>query len=311
MNADFLSLKLHVANSGDVWFINRDGPPTNSGQNVIQFMFNPVLNLPFNKRLVGTKNNAHLLLALFKRRMDTNEGAIEICSPLVCRSVEEREDPRIVLYNMRQSTDAASMGGWHVFDKDDYIIYALVSHIQKVNKIDDHARRLMKNHPIWSVLSFIPYLNIDNCCRLLATIIDPRWYINKAYPNRSAKLRSYLGLTPEIMRKVLNKSTGNRYLSRCSLVVDTWYKKDDKDFVDRPEGFLWRILTKQTEDRGPVIGMLRASQAFIDLLRLTWTALANRRMHQQEPLFISEYFFNKKEESIAFNKHLRTAFGGD
>lgn len=300
---DIISLKLHCSNDGSIWYIFGEGVPKKANDSITDFLLNPLSTTVPNLRLIGCPNNAALLLCLFNRRLKTNDGCIEVCSPLVCKTKSDRNNPKKALYNMRLLEMSSSLGGWHIFDKDDYPSYAITASLQKYGKIDDHIRRLLKSHIVWPELSFIPHLNIDKCAELISIILDPRWFIDICHPNRGSHLRSFLSLNPRTMYFVVNKKTTVFGSRLCKLVLDCWYREDLKDNINHPAYFLYRILNKY-EDK--VRGLLRASQNFVEFLRLIWIAKLNSKKVPFKELFIPAYFFKSTEEINAFNQHIKT-----
>lgn len=312
MSDDLLSLKLTVDKLGNVWYIVADGPPVNSGKPVISFLLDPAFKDVGRFRIVGTQRNAQLILALYVSKINNGSGCVELCGPNICRTNEERENAEFTLYAMRAVNTAGSMGGWHAMQHADYCSYALSSHIQKVEKIDDHARRLLKSHPLWPIISFVPHLDIDACSHLIATILDPRWYVCNKHPNRGSKLRAYLGLDKRTVAaefaSVIKKSTSHVkqvYRQRCKMVIHGWNGPNNLNLIEHPNYFLFRIF-KDKSEKGAVERTLRTSQKFVEFIRLTWLALLAGQSKQLESLFVPEYFFKRKDEADAFRNYIRT-----
>lgn len=313
MTKDLLTLKLYVADDGEVWYINMNGPPVATGMSCVAFLLHPLSQEFPHMRLVGFPQNMQLILALYLR--DPQREAVEICGPLVCRTKAERHDPARVLYAMRQYEQARSMGGWHTFTRQDYFSFALTMHLDKMGHVDDQARYLLHKHCAWSPLSFIPHLNEDACAGLLALIVDPRWYINPVNPTRGSKLRRFLGLDFNTMLGVFDEGPPQMYHDRCKLVMNAWDGPKNLKLVERPDYFLWRIRRAAWEkepknyatSRHSTHAKLRMSQAFVEYLRLTWLAELGRGRHQNDSLFVPEYFFQEKYETKAFKEHMHKA----
>lgn len=302
MNTDLLALKVYVDNEGMVWYINSDGPPICSNLPVVGFLLTKLCNNP-RIRVIGLPQNVHLILALYMNRLKNNKGIVEVCSPLVCNTHAERYNPERALLAMRLYDRTTSMGGWHVVKQEEQPAYALACYLQKYNKVDDYARRLLKAHAVWPALSFIPHINIDACCELIALILDPRWYIDFVHPGRGSKLRKFLGLDLKTLIGVCKQGTRQRQHDRCKLVLDSWSGEKDLSQIEQPNYFLFRIF-RDRSSKGPFIGTLRTSQAFIEYLRLTWLAAIGVNNNQSELLFVPHHFFNLPYEVQAFMSHV-------
>lgn len=305
MNFDLLSLKLHVDDSGIVWYGYSDQPTVCTNTPVAGFLMNGMCEIP-NVRLIGCQNNLQLILALYERRMRHDAGVIEVCSPLVCNTRKDRSNPETAILAMRSLGRSASTGGWHVFDKKDYFSYALAMQLIKVSKVDQHALELLENHVAWPALTFIPHLNKQNVAVLLAVILDPRWYVDPMYPTRGSKLRSFLGLDQKTYTNLQHEIQTDK-TDRLSLVVSAWKSKlFDLKHIDAPGNFLQRTYYELFEKKGPVTAILRTSQVFIDFLRLTWLRALSMDHHVTEDLFVPEYFFKTKNASEAYKSHMKS-----
>lgn len=301
---DLLSLKLHVDDKGEVWYLNADDAPVQTHLPVVAFLLQPLQANAPRIRMMCVSQNLQLMLAIYSLRLQAGSGLIEVCSPTACNTVAARSNPASVLYSLRQYEVASSVGGWHDITREDYIAYALALHLQKVDIVDDHARRLLKSHPVWPALSFIPHISIDRCCLLLSLILDPRWYINQINPNRGSRLRSYLGLDLRTMLGVCGEAKPKRYHHRCELSVNAWSGPNTLTLIEQPNYFLYRIFRDSGQKYGPVVAALRATQAFIEYIRLTWLDAVGRERNPTNPIFVSDYFFNLKYEAVAFKNHI-------
>jgi len=298
LETDLLATKLHVSAAGEVWAIVADGAPINSGLSIIQFLISAACARAGFVRMIGNHANAQLLMALSdgepRRR-------IEVCSPLVCPTAGLRSTPQMALYAMRRCNAAPRLGGWHVFGRNDRAAYALASYLQKVGKIDDTAMALLRVHPAWPAMSFIPHLNLQACSHLLSTILDPRWYTDRHAPNRSSKLRAFLGLTMANARAMVGAEDMRRWRGGLyTMVADCWSWPKDLHRIEAPPYFLYRIFRKLAGD-SLAKAVLRTSQKFIDFVWLAW--LDAVRPAGAKPAFIPERFFHP-QEAEAFSAHL-------
>jgi hypothetical protein len=304
MNADLLALKVHVDEQGIVWTLYSDRPPFCTGKKIIPFL----LTSPgryCHIRMMGCPSNAQMILAQFLRMKHAGEGVLEVCSPQVCRSSEERHDPKRALLAMRQWLYPASMGGWHAVQRNELASYVLISQLRRGE--ERQLEKLVEAHIAWPALSFVPFLNKKECAKLLATVIDPRWYIDFRVPSRGSKLRSFLGLTLPIMTDVVAGKVYTPKHELCKMVLNCWWTHDDKKLIEKPDHFLQRIVLQMVDKGRLNHGFLRGSQTFIEYLRLTWLAALGSGRNQSDALFVPSYFFNNKHEVAAFEDHMRKA----
>lgn len=297
---DVLTLKLHTDCDGTVWFADGTRIPVTSGICAQEFVKS--LNSREGRlyvRMVGSHANARLITMLHRRCQAA--GLLEVVSPLICGTASERTTAAVSLYRMRQCNLPSSLGGWHRITDLDYPAYAMIRQFQDDNEYNDHVLALLKCHPAWHDLKFVSTMSAEWAAWLLTFIIDPRWYIDRQYPDRISKLQAYLGLTPKIMARVADGDHAAGAASRCRAVLGSWYDLGPPEDVEyeSPGNFLWRIYN--SAGGGPR-GMLRASQKFIVYLRQTWLQAISGRAE----LFMPEMLFKRPEEVAGYKIHCAT-----
>ena len=306
--ADDHALKLSVDNDNLIWYLEGDGLPRHSNNEVDQFLDGRILRQYDHVRVVGLAANSVLLLRLFELKQRGFLKSLEVCSPLCCESAEDRRDPEVVLFNMRDYRLAASLGGWHEFSGRDAMSYLLAAHFQRSREVTDEQRRVLLRHPAWPALRFIKPLDSDACCKLLGLLIDPRWYIDSDEPNRSGKIEQFLGLNPTA--QAANECADEPWShERCRLVQSCWRVGQVPGRIQdmNARHFLWRAWLGRG---GGLKGDLAASKLFISFLRQTWTeALCDGPKRGR--LFVPEYFFAGKDEAEAFKTHMKKGDGYD
>lgn len=297
------AIKLHVDATGNVWSLCGNGPPVETGLNPLLFLLQHRTHLPLSCRLLGLPQNAALITALYAMETTPHERVIELASPRVCMP-NELGNPERVLLAMRQLSLISSMGGWHSMTITDANTYALVKYLLMLGHVDDHAIRLLKAHPIWPALSFVFRLDTAACCELVATLMDPRYYINPCRPDRVSSLHTFLGLTPKVFeRAMLGGQAASEH--RARLVLRCWRPDNEANWPTagdtmRPETFPWRAAEKH--GRTPK-GWLRGSQLFVVFLRHVWLDAIYKNAQQRERLFAPDMFF-KPFECRAFVAHV-------
>ena len=325
--SDAVALKLHVGTTGNVWYVDGELPPVDSRVSVDEFIASSVCVRADAIRVLGSPVNTELLVRLFELQ-DKQDFIFELASPLACPLEVDRCNPEHALYYMRQFEYPPSLGGWHEASAEERVSYDL---LQELNHdplnvaITERARDLFDSHVASHALKFIRTIDTDAACRLLAIIVDPRWYIDFNYPDRASKLESFLGLLPDVASRVLQESLpvadtkptrrSNRHRQRCRIVMATWQWQDERLVNIRmenngestesslgklPGDFLWRIWDRH--GRG-VQGVLRACSTLVVYLRATWLNRLYQYSRQGDPIFCPEYFFRTEEEIEAYRIH--------
>jgi len=314
-------LKVHV-NSEGIWYLDGAGLPTRLATSVAEFARGDLVERANRIRLVGSAQNAELIVALYGQKCCGRLASLEVVTPLVCATRRERASPTTVLYSMRRFRRAPSQGGFHEVVDADLHSYALVYALQQDGSVTERVLQLLSTHPAWKPLQFIPTLNPVLCARLLAHIIDPRWFVDPCRPDRGAKLHRYLGLMPAAQARVNRGGASRRDMEWCRLVLECWKNVEREDEVVklfeltgpfamataksigiRPGDFLWRVwgylagvgAGSRNPPRSGTIADLRASMRFIDFLRSTWIQELYRgaQLPDDGLLFDADYFFRQ------------------
>lgn len=303
------AIKLHTAADGHIWYSKGISAPKNSEQIVDSFLLSPVTNgMGLVFRILGVKQNAELICALYLRHYKGEVRAIELAGPNILDFREEINDPASVLLRMRSALVSSACGGWHQLTMHDYPTYAMLARMMRTNFVfDDTTEAYFNLHPAQKSLSFIPTLSPEAAAKMLINVIDPRWYIDRQRPDRLKKLELFMGLTPSVQSKVSNK----KYLLRksrelrCASVLDTWKTKPYEEIdIENPANFLYRIWHA---NGGGTKGDLRASQAFLRYVNDNWLAGLEKRSGVKDGLFAPNLFFKTTEQRAAYTAHMQAA----
>lgn len=304
MIVDSDALKLTVDARGIVWYLNGQGMPHCADVSDWDFLQSSVLQAAKQVRMVGSANNAELINHLYELKLKSELESLQVCSPMCCDIAEDRNDPAVVLFKMRNFNLAASLGGWHEFGRKDYPGYLLSAYYQKQKSASDYTRQATYSHVAWPAISFIENINTDALSKLLALLLDPRWFVDMAESGCGSHLEQYLGLNPRTIA-ASDVDGKDPKVSRCQLVLDCWKTTPTSGVTPAtsiPRNFLWRVWA---ERGGGVRGDLAASRLFVLFLQETWTkAMCN--LSQARRLFVPRYFFTAQEEADAYEDHEKT-----
>lgn len=261
-------------------------------------------------RVLGFRGNAKLILWLlgFLPR-----GALQLGTPGICPA-RVRHEPGTILQLMRGLSLPPSAGGWRVAEPIDQRAYELTV------RVDDQIFDLpvFQRHPAWVAATYPRGRELVVITELLATIVDPRWYINPARFERLSRLYMWLGLTPLVFHRILAHGPGKDVLDqRAWLALRAWRGpaaaenpavwRDNRpdDWAGNPRHFLWRHAASY---RDPVQGLLRATQRYVALVRQYWLDQL-RPAYQTCPWFLPEQFFKRQDEAEDFVAFVRRERG--
>lgn len=283
-------------------------------------------------KILGTPENASLIVSLYDQRLRTQgRQRIMLGSPGLCHV--DRDTPE-VFRQMLEMEYAPSVGGWHTMVAEEYPAYALIDHLQQTNgSIGMKALCYLQAHPAFPALSFIPSIVLPRAIKLLQVIVDPRFHVDPSHPDRTAKLRTLLGLDSVGLTNVRayihnTVQEKNHKYSMTELTLNTWSggwsKLATQPSVDARD-FLMRVVKTMLRTHEMETALLRTSHVFVRFLRDVWlhnltpkrvymtdnrVPVADNRCHikpcrrYNPDLFVPEHFFARADEVQAWLSHL-------
>lgn len=282
-------------------------------------------------RVLGTAANAQLIVDLYNQRLKSKEPqSIKICSP---KPSDDPKDIPAVFRGMMENELPASVGGCHEASEADYRIYAVIASFRRSGRLlTDSVKQFLQVHPAYPALSFLPKVNWESAIRFLEQLVDPRFHIHRANPDRNSQLKSFFGLRRENgaanVQAFLSGSSKTRAVrySYAELVLRTWASSlvpmvADRENNDGPEHFLVRIVREEMvkcEHDAHIRGVLKASHVFLRFVKGVWLDnLTPSREYikisgpwvlspcetYSPTLFVPEYFFRNDDEVDAWHAH--------
>jgi hypothetical protein len=330
LTTETTELRLHQEQSADgftwIWF-SRRGQYTAYPMTPTSFVSQEWVHAAPVVQLLGTAENAPLIEALYRaRHLQGTPTKIQVGSPWLCELEAESRPPITTIFNRMVSLDhlRPSQGGWHNLSRHDYVSYALAHAIYVARgRCTGVADKFLQAHPAWTALSFLPTLNKTRSALLLALLLDPRWYIDPENPDRSARLKSHLGLGPargpasprQLIQAVIEDRADDMptalvaKTAKVRIVLDTWAGMDRETAlqggVDAPCNFLWRIALGSEQ---LAVGLLRACHVFLRFLGEVWTSAIS---DGHPDLFVPEHFFRDSAVTQAWREHRNRCCSGD
>lgn len=312
MNSDTATkpgLRLYQDGDGTIW-LGTDGSkqPISCGSDPQKLLARQEVKSAHSIFLLGFRFNANLICELGLANLAAAVPPCYVGTPAVCHSAAS---PGEVLRSMSSLGNmahgggclAGSLGGWHRVGPNDIAQYDLIRKFRASNgAFTGDVAEALQNHPAFPAVSFVPSSEFSHCAELLALIVDPRWYVDRAHPDRRSRLRRFLGLRESNIRTLQMvqppKSRRGRYFHRAKTVLLSWSGyRDGLSNIDDPANFLMRCLR---DEPGQVKAMQRTCNLFVSFVHDVWVdAVANI----PGQYFVPKYFFRSQEESEAYKKH--------
>lgn len=302
-------VRLHVDHQESVWYGDPDSPAVNTGLDVPGFFESDHLHDLDDAhviRFLGTARNAPLVVKLQERRHSSalfRHKKIQIGSPAILPASWVQADPgAVVQYIWQLPPSATLVGHWHDMTIGDYAAYAVVVALgdRRTGPVPEMLRRIARHHPAWPALTFLAPMNEDAACRLLADVIDPRWFTHHRRVGRLNRLYAHLGLTPDNMLAVAGCDPRGRHYDRALTAVNVWYNTPTGP--RSPSGFLFRDFAAADTAAD---GLLAGTRRMVRFVATYWLWAVGP---QQTPADDAvRPVIGDGAAADAFVKHLRTA----
>jgi hypothetical protein len=293
-------LRLQSDYNGGLWYGNDHDVAVPSGMTAEEFLETGLPSDLKELQLVGSVCNARLIEQLYMARQRGDLGLprdlpIRLGSPSGCAAGSSCEDALRALWQRDMVEGPACR--WVNLSQREYTSYALLSALLANDwEPNDTCRTIIRYHPAWLALSFIPTLNVDAACVLLGLIIDPRWFVHEFRPNRINRLCRYLGLTPANLKFLTTKlAEPDHRLSNCKVVIKTWAGDLSPVNAVGASGFLHLGLLRNPGSKG----LLNACKRFIRFVREVWL----NELSLQKKLFDPDMFFKSSAVADAYYGH--------
>ena len=291
--------KVTLDENSKVWVIEGDRMPSRTDMSMEDYVssLEKSGNCPDRIRILGSLDNSEFVVRLYRLKVKKLLKSLEIGSPMIASN----NDAASSLMKMRMASLPSSMGGWHEASYADCVAYG-VSMLMQSNVPGSHAQAcdLMRQHPVWNYVSFIPHLDSAFFTKIMAKVLDPRWYIDPNHPTRLSRLYSWMGLCngPQTDEKLVRKFD----------VYSCWSKglEDDKVDINHPGWFLIRESRKRWGNHKLWVSTLRTSQMFMRFVKFCWMdSIYPYPNPWMERIFDPRLFFSDELDAIGFMAHMK------
>jgi hypothetical protein len=300
-----LDLRLFTDDKGITWCRNESQRAMPVDQPLDEFLRSQDLVNANSIKLLGFPSNAELICKLWELR-DELSADVYLGTPSVCAAGDQK-DPDIVFRQMQGlAAVPASLGGMRPITQHDYLSYGLLRRLSQ-NEVPPVSE--VAAHPAWPAVSFVlaqirpaisdweklpAYLASLN---VLASILDPRWYIDWGHPDRASKLKMYMGVSPKHVRNAWTgvDCKGSRG-GRAASVLAAWTNGIRQRPSNGCNQFLWGVSHKGEQD----VLALRASGQYLSFVQSVWLHMMRKDGRQ---LFIPKHFFSSPEDATSYERH--------
>lgn len=289
--ADADCLKMVKDRSGAVWFCQGEAAPRSSELPYAAFVRSSAVKRGASVRVIGSADNADVILDLWRRRVRGNLKTVQLCSPAVADPVSVLDDPVTALYSMRAYGNVPSLGGWRDVEAADLATFRIAAS-------GSFDRGLLAAHPVTRHMTFVSGLDETALFDLIAAVIDPRWHVDPADPDSQKRLMKFLGLSHDVYARLqthqLPCSEAERLGGR---VRDAWISGRGMN-ANAPGAFVVRAGASLIK---PALRDLFSSMEFVKFFRSVWLDCLDGT--HKGRLFCPQHYFTDRAVLEAYQKH--------
>lgn len=287
---------VHVDNYGLVWAAQQNEIASLEAYEIDEFVDKLKADDDRSWRVVAARQNVNLVARLYQ---DLRAGSVYLASPRLVGAKRHLSDGRYVIYRAQQAAIPRTAGGWNKLTAEQAAIYNLATYDNTVDT-QDLFSKIIENQWFCKLLSFIPGLHLPAVAALAVEVLDPRWFIDPKNPDRCSAIKRYLGISPAIIRRMLDGGT-SQLQYRCKLVHAAWYTNIEPKHVMKPNYFLHRILYKRG---GKLDGWVAAANKFVEFFNRAWLDQIHRTESKSNESFFSPELFFKNSEVEAYEDYV-------
>lgn len=271
---------VHCDQEGLVWYRLPGQPPCCSGQRPDDFVDHFCLRVVHRVRLAGCPANAALALTLCALRRAGGCGPVEACA----LKHLDPSCPAALLLAADRVFQPASCGGWRVLSAADEAAYAVTARVAA----GQPALDLLPGHPAWAAVSFPGAVDLHAVARVLAEVVDPRFFVLPDAPACRKSLWRYFGLDVREAGPALRGAGGVRG-RRFRELVAAWAPATEAGRSLRCD-FLRRLLLVEGQRAGGLRAAVVVGKRVLLFWLSVWADVCTPRPGG-DALFVPELFF--------------------
>jgi hypothetical protein len=281
-------IRLHVDAAGAVWLGDECDVAIETCRNPKDFFESKFLHRfepDASFRLIGSAANAELIANLWRFVRSGPPCRVELANPASMPRDASARAIMVLLSHALPETLAP-------LSQRSFVGYALTAAVGRGDR--EWAERLLREHPAYGAVTFLPGIDREAVCRVLVDIVDPRWYRHPLRPDRFTRLYSKLKVSDASARAYLREGA---WRDRDFAAFRAWHNPDAVGRADLsdPRLFLWRILRESTGASDKALS--RATKHFLRFLVAGW---ASDLQGSGENGYLA-----RPSEAAAFRQHVR------
>lgn len=286
---------LHTDTTGTIWYESSDNPGAVKSSSV---EYRRLLDQDWCPttaviKVPGFRHNAKLIVELFDAIAGGRYGlSLQVGTPAEAIIAGKLEPCNVVL-KVKELELPPSCGGWRQLTVKEAASYRLIA---AYDAQASNIERLLQLHPAYPVFSFIS-APTQAAVRTVVDIVDPRWFVDPFKPDRTSRLRSYMGMHIDTVGALLSGADlKSNKSARARNLIANWrniQSPNRNSFLDD--------VVADTGSMAEAKGVLKASVKLLTFIKDVWL---DQTADRGRTLFVPEYFFNNDKDALDFKAHL-------
>jgi hypothetical protein len=251
-----------------------------------------------NVYMAATRSNLALINSVYNKVC--NDGKLYLCSPYYIY-LYGLEDEAAIRDTKRFNGIAASIGGWHAHSDIDQIIYqAAWANSIGIRFSDEDAKKFLMNHPLYYHLKFLHFSSHTHMLRLLAEILDIRWFVHPRKLGRNSRLEKYFRVQNAVLMRMLQGCTC-KSCNRLRILYDLIEPKYQLQSYATSKDPKFALVAKVANKSNDLRRMLYMMRSYLTYLYYGWLEVCS---NHPECTFDPETFFGDQDMTSAYRNRI-------
>ena len=271
-------LHLGLDRDGVLWRLAVDGTKESLGSDWTKYLRGREIGDYDYVLMAADPINAALITGVYQARLMSGRPKKVLIAPPSFRAEQAADD--VYIPSLADPCQlSASLGGRRLLHEADFVTYSIVSLLREGDEAaKSNLRRiqeLVRCHPAAAALAFTSTHDLLYGAKLIASVLDPRWFMDAAKPNSRKRLAQYMGLGRDGEASMRDRHIGSKPQTlRLRHLLWAWAGRSERrPDVAGPGDSFWALAEAWSHPDPaalPQDRLVRACRVFLSFVSQVW-----------------------------------------